>query len=90
MSTKKNIKNLVKIMTWAEVQGYCIAHPEWRIPTAKESVDMDKDKVDWDKWWIAEELSGRRLLYSYKPQHYTTTHPYFKHRVVLVRSDNDD
>ena len=78
-------KSLVKSMTRDEAIDYCRKHPPWRIPTGVEAEALRGEDIDWNVFRVAEEISGRNILYYKKEQHYRITHPVFKHHVILVK-----
>ena len=82
----KQVKNLVKTMTLAEVNKYVADHPEWKIPNTEEAIGADKDFVDWDAFWISDKIGNRVVIYNHRKQAFYVTHPSFKHSVVLVQA----
>ncbi len=76
-------KSLVKKMSYAETERYCNEHPAYKIPSPDEAESLDDQEHN--KFWINEELGGRKIVYLKKEQRYQRTHPSFLHNVVLVK-----
>ncbi len=82
------IKCLVKSMTKAELDNYIKNHPEWRIPTGAEAMDMEGTNLDWPVFRVDEMIADRELIYNKKYQCFNITHPAFRQQVVLIESNN--
>ncbi len=75
----KREKDLIKIMTWGEVQRYVSRHPQWRVPTFNESLELATEHRE---FWVVDIVGDRRGVH--KRGKLEPAHVLFMKHVALV------
>lgn len=86
MTHKKEVKALVKSMTFGEALHYCHDHPRFKIPNASEAMEIEK--VEHKTFWISDELADRNVIYDKQNQVFIMQHENFKNNVVVIAKDD--
>jgi hypothetical protein len=77
-------KDLIKIMTFPEVNEYIENHPQWRLPTIREASSIEPTSTEHRQFWTSETTGDRRAVWNKDIQEVVPSHWNFKQNVLLI------